>query len=1193
MTPPLIRILLLSDPAFSEARAWDQSARWAGLLETLGSLGTEGLAPDVVAVAGDVVDAPEGFDAAEVRLRELMEAVGLGLERLLLVPGERDIDPGALSRFAEAVADDLRGGGQPAIAELMGQEEERALLLRRLEPWLTFANRLRGDRPPLTRPWWSESLALRGHTVQVAGLCSSWVATGTDVDQGRLLIGEPQVQALLPPRSDAALRVALCHHPLSWLHQIDGGVEKLLAHRAALLLRGHTPEPEAQVHTRHDRPLVEVAAGAFDGDTPRFALVEVRADAVEVHPFCHLPQGWVRELTRAPPGQTALRLPGQTTRTTPKPPRPSLRPPPPLSPLPPEPYPVLAPYEHPATFGGRGPDLSRLLELLELERLVWTVYAPSGAGKSSLLRAGLMATLRGQTGLESRPAAYDALPAVPGVAQRLLDALLVDPPAVGDAMPDAFARALAQAREASGRRPVLVLDQFEDVFDTPALGWLGPLIAASAVAPGGRAARWVLAYRHEFHGRVRHWLGDVLRRADGGWPRDLSGPDTSVAWGLPLIGEARACDPRQAAQRAFAEAIQRPLQQTGPDGAPAYPLRIAPPDVDHLAAAFAQARLDHPEDPLTPELQVVLHRLSEDATPQPDGTRRVTLPDDPAAFVEDAIGEHLRRKLAEVASQAPPDRVRIRRTSALLLLARLEDGAGRRRALPLERLLDGLEPEARALVDELQRPGVWLIRQELRDGVPWASLPHDRVARELRRVLDSPGELVRFGLDSEGVGLWRLVDQRAAAWRSGDRGAVQLGANTVAALEQRQQSLPWDARTQAWWNKAVAVHTARDRDETLARVRASHPRSGEPLRALHRLRTHHGLDGAALAQALRVQPGRADALDCERREEILGLGPSGLSPEAWTTVLPGMISALAPHVEGAEQAEGLWGGLLALSEVLGHVAPEAAQETRAAVVAAMRAARGAPPPISEEDWSPVIAGRFEVGCFTEHEPDRFDNERLHAVVLSPYQLRRCAERLGDYGSFSPEHRERWSGYDADWPALQLNWYEATAYAAWRGARLPTESEWEVGARGGSAEDYRRTAYYNGNGVEALDRVGLYSGNQARIFKELGGQQPLKVGDTSVFARFLGPYVEHPLGLLHVHGNMAEWTRDWFAPYPEGEATDPSGPAVPPDPSQAWRVLRGGSWSLTAANARSAYRDWFTPSGRYNGVGLRLALPQPI
>src|SRR5690606_4685106 len=72
------------------------------------------------------------------------------------------------------------------------------------------------------------------------------------------------------------------------------------------------------------------------------------------------------------------------------------------------------------------------------------------------------------------------------------------------------------------------------------------------------------------------------------------------------------------------------------------------------------------------------------------------------------------------------------------------------------------------------------------------------------------------------------------------------------------------------------------------------------------------------------------------------------------------------------------------------------------------------------------------------------------------------------------------------------------------------------------------------------------------------------------------------GLFDMHGNVAEWVWDYYAAYPGGEVTDPTGPD---EGSQ--RVIRGGSWRDIAERCRSAARDRSTPVDR-DHIGFRLA-----
>lgn len=79
-----------------------------------------------------------------------------------------------------------------------------------------------------------------------------------------------------------------------------------------------------------------------------------------------------------------------------------------------------------------------------------------------------------------------------------------------------------------------------------------------------------------------------------------------------------------------------------------------------------------------------------------------------------------------------------------------------------------------------------------------------------------------------------------------------------------------------------------------------------------------------------------------------------------------------------------------------------------------------------------------------------------------------------------------------------------------------------------------------------------------------------------------------MGIYDLYGNVAEYCHDWFAAYPLGNATDPTGPSTGP-----WHVFRGGNYYTTGTYCRSASRqDANAPWNYLGGVGFRVVLVSP-
>ena len=243
-------------------------------------------------------------------------------------------------------------------------------------------------------------------------------------------------------------------------------------------------------------------------------------------------------------------------------------------------------------------------------------------------------------------------------------------------------------------------------------------------------------------------------------------------------------------------------------------------------------------------------------------------------------------------------------------------------------------------------------------------------------------------------------------------------------------------------------------------------------------------------------------------------------------------------------------------------------------------------PIKKEQWFIFEKGIYEIG--SDGKNFCYDNETpVHKQFLNSFALadrlitnKEFIEFIEDGGYTNPllwlsdgwavvENQKwiaplYWKKNDGEWynftlngfrkisldePVCHVSHFEADAFAAWKGRRLPTEAEWEVAVAAQNIE---------GNFVDE------------KQFQPV----PLTEND--------------PNKLKQMFGDVWEWTQSAYLPYP-GYKTLPGALGEYNGKFMSGQmVLRGGSCATSKSHIRKTYRNFFPPHSRWQFTGIRLA-----
>ncbi|KAI5713315.1 hypothetical protein M8J75_015393 [Diaphorina citri] len=219
------------------------------------------------------------------------------------------------------------------------------------------------------------------------------------------------------------------------------------------------------------------------------------------------------------------------------------------------------------------------------------------------------------------------------------------------------------------------------------------------------------------------------------------------------------------------------------------------------------------------------------------------------------------------------------------------------------------------------------------------------------------------------------------------------------------------------------------------------------------------------------------------------------------------------------------------------------------------------------------------------EAEKFGDTFVFEPLLSEEERAKISQAVAQAPWWLPVKGGSWlhpEGLDStiehrmNHPVVHVSWNDAVAYCTWRGARLPTEAEWEYGCRGG----LENRLFPWGNNLTPRGE------HRANVWQ---GEFPTNntAADGYLSTAPVMSYKENKFGLYNMVGNVWEWTADWWnVHHHPAPSYNPKGPTTGTD-----KVKKGGSYLCNEQYCyrhRCAARSQNTPDSSAGNLGFRCA-----